>query len=404
MAKTKRHINKNFRLLVKTYLHNQNQKFKDCKHVILEGASRSGKTISCIDFIIYYCMLNSDKGKKIFAIRETYASHKTTLYTDFSNRLDAFGIDNPFRNAKEVAQFDIFGNTVYFMGADKESKFMGAGCDIAYFNELIDIQNNIFDQTEQRVAEMWIGDYNPKFSVHWVYNKLLNRPDVKYLHSTFKDNPFCPDVSLRKILSYEPTPENIERGTADDYNWSVFGLGKRTAPEGQIFKYVNWINHFPDDIEFYHYGMDFGYAVDPCAIVKYAETTTDIYLQELCYEPLDSASLINEVLSKVIDNKKSIIACDGADPDMIKELFAYGWRTIAVKKPAGSIKYGISLLKGKRLNIVRSINFVREQENYCYRSISGIQIEEPVDKFNHLWDASRYAAFANGASKPITVY
>ena len=398
IAPVKRHINPNFKLLVKIYKHNLSHNFKNSWHAILEGGSRSGKTISSVDFIIYYCLQNAYKRKQIFVIRETYASHKTTLYSDFSNRLTAMGLPNPFIDAKEVSQFDIAGNTIFFMGADKESRFMGAGCHVAYFNEMIDLEQNIFDQTEQRVKEFWIGDYNPKASVHWIYDKVVKRNDVYTLHTTWKDNPHIADNERKKLLSYEPTENNIKQGTADDYLHAVYNLGLRMAPEGQIFKHVNWIDKFPEDVEFYHYGLDFGYTNDPAALVKYAETKTGIYLQGLFYAPLDSADKYDSMLQQKIGdaNRDKIIGCDGADPDMVREIFSKGWRTIAVKKPKGSIKFGIGLLKSKPLYIVKDKNFIREQENYQYRVIQGFRMEEPVDKYNHYWDAARYAAFING--------
>ena len=391
-----RFVNKNF-----TALH---QAISDPTKVgiLLEGSSRSGKTISAVDFIIYLC-IRVETNATFNVVRETYAGFKSTLYDDFHNRLKAFGLSSPFDTAKEVQSFRIMGNKINFLGCDKPSKFEGASADYWYYNEILDIQQRFFDLGEQRCRKFWFADFNPKFSQHWVFQKIINRDNVALCHSTFRDNPFISDIERAKVLSYEPTPENIRQGTADDYMWSVYGLGERKAPEGVIFKHVNWIDAFPENIPQYYYGLDFGYTNDPCAIVKYAETERDIFIQELCYQPLENALLIDQVLQKVIDDKDKLIACDGADPDMVKELFSMGWRTLAVKKPKGSIKHGISLLKRKRLNIVLSKNFKQEQENYCYREINGIKIDEPIDKFNHLWDASRYAAVSSAYARPITV-
>ena len=51
--------------------------------IILEGGSRSRKTWSTIEFLIYYCERN--KGKTINILKETFNSFKTTLYNDFRN-------------------------------------------------------------------------------------------------------------------------------------------------------------------------------------------------------------------------------------------------------------------------------------------------------------------------------
>ena len=49
------------------------------------------------------------------------------------------------------------------------------------------------------------------------------------------------------------------------------------------------------------------------------------------------------------------------------------------------------LLDMFRLHIVRSRNFQTEANSYVWDSVNGITINQPIDKFNHLWDAARYA-------------
>jgi phage terminase large subunit len=66
-----------------------------------------------------------------------------------------------------------------------------------------------------------------------------------------------------------------------------------------------------------------------------------------------------------------------------------------VNKFAGSITYGISLLKKFKIHIVDCPEWRKEQANYKFREINGIKLDEPIDDFNHLWDAARYAALSN---------
>jgi len=223
----KRAINPNFAHLYQIYEYNKSIDFSNPLIALLLGSSRSGKTISFVDWSILYCLLPENTNKTIFLIRDTYNSHKTTLYVDFDKRLRDFQMDSPFAKAKEVSQFNIFDNTFYFKGCDNPKSFEGAGCDVAYFNEVFDIQKVYFDAVEQRCKEMIVADSNPKYHESWIYDNLLKRPEVKMLHSTFADNPFCPPAQKRKILSYAPTPENIAAGTADEYRWQVYGLGQR---------------------------------------------------------------------------------------------------------------------------------------------------------------------------------
>jgi len=37
----------------------------------------------------------------------------------------------------------------------------------------------------------------------------------------------------------------------------------------------------------------------------------------------------------------------------------------------------------------------KEQSNYKFKEINGIQLDEPIDDFNHFWDSLRMAALSN---------
>jgi PBSX family phage terminase large subunit len=378
-------INKNLSGIINAYRGNK-------RGVLLEGSSRSGKTWSWIDFLIWLAGFEDEK-RTINVIRQTQASFKTTLYDDFGKRMPMFGLGNPFDGRKEVNTFWILGNKINFLGADNPSKFEGATCDIAIFNEILDIDQVIFDQQEQRCQRFWIADWNPKMTDHWVFRSLMRRKDVDYIHSTFRDNlPFISAAELSKILSYEPTEENISNGTADDYRWNVYGLGKRSVPEGLVFPNVEWIDSFPENVDKLMFGMDFGFTNSPTALVKGAAVGKDLYLEKLIYTPTENADFLGQLLEKTLgkDNHCWADSAEGGTGGMIGDLRKMGFLVFGAKKWPGSIQYGIDLIKRFRLHIVRDDDFISEQENYRYRMINGIKLNVPVDDHNHLWDAVRY--------------
>lgn len=354
---------------------------------MLEGGSRSGKTWSVIDYILN---IAAHERAVINIIKETYNSFKTTLYDDFAKRLTGLEIENPFGKVRDIPSFNLFDCKINFLGADQASKFHGAACDYFWINEALDVDQSIFDQLEMRCRKAWIMDYNPKVSDHWIFDKVLKRSDVAFLKTTMLDNPYIGKWERKKILSYEPTPENIAAGTADDYMWKVYGLGERCAQSGLIFPYVNWIDMFPAEVDRNWFGLDFGYTVDPTALVRIANNGTNLYLKEELYEPIDSADVLYSVIAPAVG--QNIIWCDSADPGMIKDLQRKGLRAFSVKKFPGSIQHGIDVMKRFTMNIVSSPNFRKEQANYAWRTIQGIQVNEPIDQHNHLWDASRYGS------------
>ncbi|WP_294733353.1 phage terminase large subunit [uncultured Flavobacterium sp.] len=312
--------NPNYKLLhhsIKKQKYNNDNELVDGKRgAALEGSSRSGKTWSSIDIIIWIC-LYVEKSCTINIYRETYNEFKTTLYDDFKRRLDDFALPNPFHKAKEIKSFKINNSTIYFLGDGKH----GGGCDYAFFNEMMFIENSIFDQSEMRCRKFWWADYNPSVTEHWFFNKVLTRPDVAFLRTTYKDNRFISPQEKNKVLSYEPWkpgsyivkdniikcynkqtgkvepitktnqpplhPTNITNQTSDEFMWKVYGLGLRGAMEGVIFPYVEWIDKFPKE-KAPIYANDFGFTTDPNAFVKYAEDEYNIWIELLCYEPIET--------------------------------------------------------------------------------------------------------------------
>lgn len=393
---------------------------------VLEGSSRSTKTWSGIDIIIWLCTV-VEESCTINIYRETYNEFKTTLYDDFKRRLDDFELPNPFHNAKEIKSFKIGKNTIYFLGDGKH----GGGCDYAFYNEAMYVDHQVFDQSEMRCRKFWWMDYNPSFTDHWVFDRVVTRPDVGFLRTTFRDNPFISNGEKNKILSYEPWlpdsyeiigsdliyngeiiseknqppihPLNVSNGTSDEFMWKVYGLGLRGAMKGVIFPHVVWIDEFPD--MGYSYGNDFGFTSDPNVTVRYAEDAKNIYIEPLCYQPIETPEELNNFWNSIGLENTLPITCDSSDKytgenkgtvEMVSSLYDAGWSVSKVRKTK-SVMYWLLSMKNKRIHIVKNHLYSqakKEQENYRFKEINGIQINQPIDMYNHLWDAARYAHIA----------
>lgn len=410
----KRQINKNLRFLNKCFTEqeydSEGNLIKGKRGVVLEGSSRSGKTISAIDFIIK-CCVRSEKPLVINIVKETYNEFKTTLYNDFSMRLNDFCLDNPFERSKEIASFKIFDSKITFLGADKPSKFHGAQCDLLYINEALPVSKAIFDQAEMRCKKFWIIDYNPSLTEHWIFNNVIPRDDVGYMHSTFNDNPFLSIPERNKILSYEPTNHNSEQGTADEFMWTVYGLGKRGAMKGLIFKNVTYIDKFPKELA-PTYGLDFGFTSDPTALVRYAQQDNNIYLELLSYEPIETESEIVSYFEAINIDKLTPITADSSDKyisekkgtqEMVLALRSKGYSCVKVRKTQ-SVMFWLLKMKTYKIHIIRN-NFykfaLKEAQNYRLKEVNGIEINQPEDNFNHFWDAARYSFMSYNSNTKI---
>jgi PBSX family phage terminase large subunit len=392
----------------------------------LRGSSGSGKTFDILQWIITYCQAYEDWGKDILIGRDQYSDCKKTVLKDFIKILKLYGIYNVKNHGQSHPQtYKLYGNYIYFSGLNGIGSH-GERHDIVFVNEVLETTWDDVSQLNQRCNELLICDYNPSVTFHWFYNKIEGREECQYFHSTLLMNPFLPRGQRNEILAYEPThpedreldkelrrehPTNIKNGTADDYLWDVYGLGLKASAEGLIFQNVNYIDEWPQDIAPVH-GLDFGFTVDPSALVKVGENKTDIFLELLMYEPTETASEIDQYAEKVGISKHIPCTADSSDKytgenkgtvEMVKELKKLGWRIEKVSKTK-SVMFWLLEMKKKKINIVKNnlVHHARtEQENYRMKTVNGIAINQPESGFDHFWDSSRYGFMSLNTS---TIY
>lgn len=433
--------NPNYKFLYDSITNQQYDEFGKIKSgyrgVLLEGSSRSGKTWSGVDIIIWLC-LYIEKRCTINIYRETYNEFKTTLYDDFKRRLDDFSLPNPFHNAQEVKSFKIGDNTIFFLGDGKH----GGGCDYAFFNEIMHIKKSVFDQVEMRCRKFWWADYNPSFTDHWVFDNVFSREDVGFLRTTYKQNAHISIQERNKILSYEPWKpgsykvtlegellyknkpiddanqppphvDNVKNGTADSFMWKVYGLGLRGAMKGLIIQHITWIDEFPDMPHIY--ANDFGFTTDPNALIKYAEDEYNIWFEPLSYQPIETDAELATFLDNMGIGYDEIIACDSSDKytgenkgtiEMVRGLNDRGYENAYKIKKTKSIMFWLNSMKKKKIHCVKNHlwkEVKKEKENYKYKEINGIMINQPIDKYNHIIDAVRYGHISHN-SDHSTVY
>lgn len=325
---------------------------------------------------------------------------KATILKDFQEICAAYQIPvTPRINVNRPEQvYYINGSEFAFFGLDYPEKLHGRAQDIFWINEGMEVDRMSFDQLEMRTRLMGIIDYNPYDDTHWIF-ALHARPDVAVIRSTWWDNKEnLPRTIINKILGYEPTPENIAKGTADAYMWSVYGLGEKAMLKGVIFPYWDIVESIPENARDLGLGLDFGYTNDPTALVEIYEMDNELYLNELIYErgltntsPYEEVETISKRL-KLLEIGNRDITADSSEPKSIQELGNDGWQVDPADKGPDSVSHGIDLMKSYKIHITRrSINLDAERRKYKWaEDKNGKSLQKPIDEFNHLIDAARY--------------
>ena len=340
---------------------------------LLQGGTRSGKTFSIIYYLIWLC--NEHQGIEIDICRDTFTALKATVWKDFKEVLVAHGLYSAKNHNKTDHIYFLNGNTINYYGADNPDKIHGRKRDILWLNESNHISEETVDQLFPRTKYRIICDYNPALPQdHWLDRYIDDYPPCI---TTYKDNPH---LTESQILDIESRQDN-------KYWWSVYGSGERTKPVGVIFD--RWsVGEFPNDLPII-YGQDYGFSNDPTTLVKVAVSSSQkkIYCEELLYEK----GLSTDEIAKINKAKcgEGAIVGDSAEPRLIEELRRAGCNIYKAEKGQGSVTAGISILMDYEIVITKdSTNLRKELNNYVWADKKSAV---PVDKWNHLIDAARYA-------------
>lgn len=355
------------------------------KIVVQQGGTRSGKTYNVLLFIIFeYCLKQRDKT--ITICRKTFPSVRATVMRDFITILRQYGLYREEHHNKSNSEYKLNNNLIEFISVDQPQKIRGRKRDILFINEANELDFEDWQQLVFRTQEKIILDYNPSDEYHWIYDKVLVRDDVEFYKTTYLDNPFLEKSIVKEI--------ELLRETDEQY-WRIYGLGLKGMSKATIFTYVE-VPHVPHDAELVSYGADAGYTNDPSTLVSVYKKDHNLYIKEHLYRTMMTTRDLSDHFKEVIENKRSPIYFDAAEPRLIDELRRMGHNIQPSLKGRDSINAGIDLLKRYKIHVTSdSDNAIREFRNYKWlEDKTGKLTNKPVDKNNHIIDAVRYATYS----------
>jgi len=362
-------------------------KASEQRFILSVGSSRSSKTYSVYQWILLYCVENQNKGKWISCIRRSFPSLKRSILREFVKFLQDMELYSDKKHNKSSHVIELFGNYIEFFSLDNYEKVKGAKRNVAYLNEITEIEYEPANQIFLRTTEKVIMDMNPSDTNHWVW-EMRKSDDVDYIHSTYKDNPFLePDV-VKQIESYKEV---------DDNYWRIYGLGLPGISTTTI--YSHWKTYKENELNEKHiinqcFGLDIGYNHKTC-LVRLRETKDGLYFTEEIYSSgLTTGDLLDLITSKGL---KDNIYCDSARPDIIEDLKR---KRLLAKGAEKAIKEGILYLKSKPIYIdENSTNLLEEIKHYRWKSVGEVILDEPIKLNDDGMDAMRYAAYSSRIKK-----
>lgn len=375
------------------------------RYVVVKGsrASKKSKTTALwhIVKLIEYPLAN------VLVVRKTERTLRDSCYSDLKWAIQRLGLESYF--SCTVSPLEITykptGQKILFRGMDDPLKLTSISVPQGYIcfcwiEEAYEInKESDFDMLDESIrGELPPGlfkrltiTFNPWSERHWLKRRFFDKEDDSVLALT--TNYLCNEwLDESDKALFERMKVNNPR------RYQVAGLGNWGIVDGLIFE--NWkeeqfnIDDIKTNCESI-FGLDFGYTNDPTALFcgLLDKVNKKIYVFDEIYEK----GLSNAAIYQRIDDKgfsKELITADCAEPKSIDELRGLGLRRItAAKKGKDSIMNGIQFIQDYEIIIhPKCVNFLTEISNYTWdKDKFGNAINKPVDDFNHLMDAMRYA-------------
>ena len=368
--------------------------------ILLVGGGASGKSYFSFQRAVIRAIQDR---RKYLVVRKSATDLRRSCWVDLQNTIKQFKITGLCKINMTNMTIELpNGSSFLCMGIDDFEKVKSIP-DITdcIIEEASEITFDDFSQLKMRLRgkgnlrNQIVLMTNPISKVNWIYKHFFENgckePNCLINRSTYKDNKFVNETTVRALESYKTTNPMFYR---------VYCLGEFGSISKQVFT-----NYHSEELDIdalrkqglqHLVGLDFGFVNDPTAIIDCLldESHKRIYvLREFYKTGLLNSDIANQL--QLMGLSKSLIIADSAGQKSIEEIKRAGISRIKPSiKGKGSVLQGIQKLQQYELVVDSScFNLLEELENYSWKKdkASGEYINEPIDEYNHAIDALRYS-------------
>ena len=380
-------------------------RYRACKG---SRASKKSKTTA----LWYIVNLMKYPDANLLVVRKVFRTLKDSCFTELKWAINRMGVQDHWEIKESPLEmtYKPTGQKIYFRGLDDPLKVTSITVEHGYLcwmwiEEAYEIGNendfNMLDESIRGAIPPETGlfkqitlTFNPWNEHHWIKKRFFDDPDDETLAMT--TNYLCNewlDEADRRV--FETMRLNNPR------RYRVAGLGDWGIVDGLIFE--NWEEKAFDIDEVRRlagvksaFGLDFGYTNDPsalfCGLVDISSKTIWVF-DEMYKHGMSNERIAAEVTA--MGYRKERIRAEAAEPKSIDRLYDLGLCHIQqARKGKDSVNNGIDFLQDFHIIVhPRCVNFITEISNYTWDTDTktGKRLNKPIDDFNHLMDAMRYA-------------
>lgn len=376
------------------------------RYRVVKG-SRGSKKSTTISMWIIYNMMKYPLANTL-VVRRVFNTHKDSTYTQLKWASNNLGVSHLWKFSKSPleATYIPTGQKILFRGLDDPMSITSITVEHGHlcwcwFEEAFQVMNeDDFNKIDMSIrGEMPPGYFkqitlslNPWSEKHWLKRRFFDIKDDDILASTttYKCNEYLGEDDIQvfeKMKLNNPRRYNIE------------GLGNWGIAEGLVYENFEELEFNIEDIKRRSniksaFGLDFGYTNDPTAFIC---TLVDLDNKEIyIFDEHYQKAMTNKMISDMIKYKgysKEMIIADSSEPKSIDDIQRNGiYRILPAKKGKDSILNGIQFIQDFKIYVhPKCENTIVELSNYVWSNKEGVNINKPIDEYNHLMDALRYA-------------
>lgn len=387
-------------------------------------ASKKSKTTA----LYYITKLMECPGANLLVVRKSYRTLKDSCFTELKWAIHRLQVDDFWEyrlNPLEIT-YKPTGQKIYFRGLDDPLKVTSITVDVGslcwlWIEEAYEISKEAdFDMLNESIRGQTAGGlfkqvtltFNPWNGKHWLNHRFFceivgedAEGNPKY---EARKGPVSDDGEILAITTNYMCNEWLDEADLKMFEdmkkrnprrYQVAGLGNWGIVDGLVFE--NWkeeafsideIRGKPGIVSVF--GLDWGYTNDPstlfCGLLDRIGKRLFVF-DEMYEKGLSNAKIADRI--REMGYGKERITADSAEPKSIDELRSMNIRVKAALKGRDSVRNGIQWIQDLEIIVhPRCVNFITEISNYQWRQDKfGTKLNEPIDDFNHLMDAMRYA-------------
>ncbi len=367
--------------------------FKPARYKVAYGGRGGAKSWG---FARALLILAAQKRMRVLCARELQISIQDSVHKLLAEQVEALGLSALY-GVQQATIRGANGSEFIFSGLKSNITKIKSmeGVDVVWVEEAQTVSDDswsvLIPTIRKDGSEIWVS-FNPDQDDDPTYKRFVVNPPpgTAAVEVGWQDNPWLPEaLRAEKDYLYRVDPEAAAH---------VWGGKTRRVTMAQVLRGRYVVESFEPGKDWNgpYYGADWGFSVDPTALVRLWINGRTLYVEHEAWGVGVDLDDTPALFDKVPEARKHTIRADSSRPETISHMRRHGYtRIIGVEKGKGSVEDGVEHLRSYERIVIhpRCAHAAEEARLWSYKTdkLSGDVLPVLLDKHDHCWDAARYA-------------